>query len=339
MAAGGTILVRVDSTQIDVILDRASPDALCSDALVPFRVLVNPHDHVAGELQMSQSFNVRLLRVEHDGEESVELSREVQLADSPPPTVSAQSGSWTSRGAPKSAITIEQQGGLLGAIIAGTNSAPGKWQLAAGALNGNVFTGSLQQVEEVPCEPDEPCESKRVNREVGRVNILIEGLNSMLVDIRHRDQHHIQPGLVRAPNHYTRFNLEVNDPDTNQLVFFGDFFGRLTRFPDLTGTWFAGSGDHLQRIEIQDADVNFNQADYTVATTADPQSSVLPASPRIRCGTGDAGPGTAICAFQNRNDPDACGPQFRVVDAGETRVQGFNPCGDDPQEPFFMFRQ
>ena len=341
----GDIRVEADSAQIDVILDRSMQpeEMLCPLVLTPVRALVNPRDHVDGPLQMQPAFKVRLLRRDRDGDEFVELTREVQLAASAPAPASAQSGSWTSSGAPKTAITIEQQGGLLGTIVAGTDADPGEWQLAAGPLNGNVFAGTLQGVEVVPCESEDTCEdTKRVNREVGRANILIEGFNSILVDIRHQDETNIEPGLVQPPRYYDHFNLDVNDPATNQVIDAGHPLSLTTpqtTFPDLSGTWFAGSGDSLERIEIRDPEVDAGQADYEVAPATDPQFSVLPASPRIRCATGNSSVSTATCAFQDRNNPDACGPRFRVIDAGETRVNGFNPCGEGESVPFFMFRQ
>jgi len=341
----GDIRVAANSAQIDVILDRSTlpEEILCPLVLTPMRALVNPRDHVDGPLQMQPSFKVRLLRRDRDGDELVELVREVQLADNASPPASAQPGSWTSSSAPKTAITIEQQGGLLGAIVAGTDADPGEWQLAAGPLNGNVFAGTLQGVEVVPCTPEDTCEgTKRVNREVGRANILIEGFNSMLVDIRHQDQTNIEPGLVQPPRYYDRFNLDVNDPATNQLIDAGHPLSLTkpqTTFPDLSGTWFVGSGDSLERIDIGDVAVEAGLADYAVAPTVNPMFSVLPVAPRIRCATGNAGVSTAMCEFQNSTDPDACGPRFRVIDAGETRVTGVNPCVSGDPMPFFMFRR
>jgi hypothetical protein len=239
---GGALDVRVSSARIDVFqIPNNFIDRLCTRALVPFEEIINPQESLAANAVFANRVEVRFFRRNFNLVDELVDTDIVEFSATPPAISDILSGSFSTRSLDISGLFIDQQEGVLSALLSDyDNQGRSSWRFGAGKMHGNVYLGKLSSYQQVRCVTT-PC-PRAVADTVGEIHLIALNAKELFVSYRNALSSDV---AASAAYRYERllFNRSATLPSAESLD---------SWIPDLVGEWLVGvTGSQRENAEFK----------------------------------------------------------------------------------------
>jgi hypothetical protein len=245
---GGVLDVRVSSTRIDVFqIPNNAPGRVCTQAIVPFEEIINPQETL-GNTRFANRVEVRFFRRNSNLSDALIDTDIVEFSATAPATSNVLSGSFSARSLDVSGLFIDQQEGVLSALVSDYDSqGRSSWRFGAGKMHGDVYVGTLARYQQIRCVTT-PCPRAAADA-VGEINLIALNANELFVSYRN-----VLSSDVAATATYRYERLVFNRAATLPSAESPDSW-----IPDLVGEWLLGvTGSNRENAEFKRYRISYN---------------------------------------------------------------------------------